>query len=186
MSGRRNIRWSAAPGVLALAALGIVALAVACAASPAARPPAPPRAQDAAAAGARVLTLVNRARAAPRRCGSKAIPATSPLTRNGELDAMALAYAEELVRLGRFDHRGADGSLAVDRVARSGYRARIVGENLAAGPTTADEVVAGWLASPGHCENVMEARFTQMGIAYVDKPASRYGIIWVQLFATPR
>ncbi|MGD9599771.1 MAG: CAP domain-containing protein [Steroidobacteraceae bacterium] len=187
MSHERHARLSLALGVLALGALGVGALGVgACATTRAPVQLAPPRAQDAAAVGARVLTLVNRARARPRRCGPKAVPAASPLVREAQLDAVALAYAQELARLGRFEHRGADGRQPRDRVARSGYRARIVGENLAAGPTTADEVIDGWLASPGHCENVMEARFTQMGIAYAVNPASRYGIIWVQLFAAPR
>jgi hypothetical protein len=43
---------------------------------------------------------------------------------------------------------------------------KLVGENIAYGPKSADEVVQGWLDSPGHCENIMDPRFAEMGIAY--------------------
>lgn len=83
------------------------------------------------------------------------------------------------------DHTGRDGSTPAQRVTRSGYRWKTVGENLASGVMTADEVVAGWLGSPHHCENLMNARFTQMAVAYAVNPASRGGIYWTQVFGTP-
>jgi uncharacterized protein YkwD len=66
-----------------------------------------------------------------------------------------------------------------------GYREKLVGENIAFGPRTADEVVRGWLDSPGHCANIMDPRFAQMGIAYAASHAKR-GLFWVQLFAQPK
>jgi uncharacterized protein YkwD len=87
---------------------------------------------------------------------------------------------------GRFAHAGADGSTPGQRVERAGYRAARVGENIAAGPTSAAEVVEGWLASPGHCANLMDARFTEMGLAYAVDSRSAAGIYWTQVFATPR
>ncbi len=151
-----------------------------------AAPFAPPSARDTAVIGARVLELVNKARTAARRCGKRSMPAVAPLAREAHLDTASLTYAGELARLDRFDHLGADGSAAPDRVGRTGYRWRVVGENLAAGPTTAEEVVQGWLASPGHCENLMDARFTQMGIGFAFSATSRNGMYWVQVFAVPR
>ena len=47
---------------------------------------------------------------------------------------------------------------------RAGYESRLTGENIAYGPVSAEEVVAGWLASPGHCENIMEPRFRDIGM----------------------
>lgn len=149
-------------------------------------PFAPPAMQDAAHIGARVLALVNAARGASRRCGDAAVPAAAPLAAAAQLDAASLAYAHELARLDRFDHQGADGSTAAERVARTGYAWRLVGENLAAGPTSAEEVVAGWLASPDHCRNLMDGRFTQMGMGFAVNPASTSGVYWVQTFAAPR
>jgi hypothetical protein len=58
--------------------------------------------------------------------------------------------------------------------------------DIAYGPKTAEEVVQGWLDSPGHCENIMDPRFAEMGIAYAAGHASRRGVYWVQLLAAPR
>ena len=61
-----------------------------------------------------------------------------------------------------------------------------VGENIAAGATSAEEVMEGWLASPGHCENIMSPRFSEMGIAWVVDPKSASGVYWAQTFGTRR
>ena len=61
-----------------------------------------------------------------------------------------------------------------------------VAENIAAGQQTAAEVVAGWLASPGHCANIMGPNFVHMGVSYVVNPKSRIGIYWAQVFGRPR
>ena len=68
----------------------------------------------------------------------------------------------------------------------SGYRETLVGENIAYGPKSADEVVRGWLDSPGHCENIMDVRFSEVGIAYAAGSGSKPGLYWVQVFAAPR
>jgi len=56
----------------------------------------------------------------------------------------------------------------------------------ASGAPTPEEVTAGWIASPGHCANLMSASFTAMGTAYAVNPASKMGIYWAQLFGAPR
>jgi uncharacterized protein YkwD len=58
-----------------------------------------------------------------------------------------------------------------------------VGENIAYGAKSAEEVVQSWLDSPGHCENIMDPRFAEMGIAYGAGQASRRSLYWVQLLA---
>ncbi len=63
-----------------------------------------------------------------------------------------------------FEHRGSDGSQPKDRVRRAGYQSRLTGENIAYGPELAREVVAGWLANPGHCANIMDSRFEDIGV----------------------
>ena len=83
-----------------------------------------------------------------------------------------------------FDHHAPDGSEPRDRVRRTGYRWMLIGENIAFGPDTAEEVVAGWLASPGHCANIMDARFRDMGSA-VAKGRKRGYFYWVQDFGQP-
>jgi uncharacterized protein YkwD len=85
-----------------------------------------------------------------------------------------------------FAHEGYDGSTPAQRVAATGYRYQLVGENLASGPESAAEAVAGWLASPGHCENIMDARFSESGVAYAANNSGTPRVYWVQEFATPR
>ncbi len=132
-----------------------------------------------------VLVRVNAARASGRRCGSRPYPAVGPLALADGLSGVALAHSYDMTHTAGVDHRGRDGSTPGDRVRRSGYVAEIVGENVAGGVPTAAEVVDGWLQSPGHCTNIMDGRFTEMGIAFVVDSASPLQIYWTQLFAAP-
>jgi uncharacterized protein YkwD len=152
-----------------------------------AAPVAAPAAADAAAVSRQILDAVNAARTAGRRCGTKYFSPVGSLTLNPHLTRAALAHSREMAKTGDFDHREHDGSTPAVRVARAGYGAsRIVGENIAAGAMTAAEVTGGWLASPPHCENIMDGRFTQTGIAYAANLNSAGGMYWTQEFAAPR
>jgi uncharacterized protein YkwD len=138
-------------------------------------------------AGERVLAAVNDARASARTCGDKSFPPAPPLTWNAQLGAAALAHSSDMVARRFFAHRAPDGSTVGERATREGYRWRIIGENIAVGQTSAGEVVAGWLASPGHCVNIMEPRFTEMGAAYAIRTERFPGrVYWTQAFGTPR
>jgi uncharacterized protein YkwD len=85
-----------------------------------------------------------------------------------------------------FAHQGHDGSNPAERVAATGYTYRIVGENIASGPESAAQAVEGWIASPDHCENLMDARFVDSGVAFAASTSGSPRIYWVQEFATPR
>jgi uncharacterized protein YkwD len=132
----------------------------------------------------RVLDLVNQARSRERTCGSEAFGAVGPLSTSASLQSAATAHAVDMARRGYFDHQGKDGSQPRDRVRRTGYRWRLIGENIAFGPETAEEVVAGWLASPGHCANIMDPRFLEMGVA-VAQGRKRGHFYWVQALGAP-
>ena len=94
-------------------------------------------------------------------------------------------------------HRRADG-LEVDDHAREAAgrhpahepvdqpRARLVGENIAAGMTNAAEAVQGWLDSPDHCENVMDARFTHLGAAFATNLTRDPAVYWTMDLAAAR
>jgi uncharacterized protein YkwD len=133
-----------------------------------------------------VLARVNDARAMGHRCGGRAYPPAAPLQLSGHLSRVALEHSTDMVQTSSLEHSGRDGSSPAERVRRSGYGAQLVGENIAGGVPTASEVVDGWLASPGHCANIMDRRFTEMGLAYAVAPSSRLEIYWTQLFALPR
>ena len=152
-----------------------------------AAPFAPSVAMSAQAAGQRVLDLVNRARATPRNCGNQAFKAARPVRWNDTLAGASRLHAEDMARHNYFSHGGRDGSNPAQRVARAGYRYRATGENIAAGTQMqADEAVAGWIKSPGHCANLMNPAFTEMGVAFAINAASEMGIYWAQAFGTPR
>jgi uncharacterized protein YkwD len=141
---------------------------------------------DAQQTAREVLQLVNQARAQPRRCGKQQLPATTPLQLNALLMAAAQTHADDMARKRFLDHTGSNGSTPATRVTRQGYRHQLVGENIAAGPGSAAEVVSGWLTSPGHCANIMNAGFKQMGVAFAVNPQDDYGVYWSQVFATQR
>jgi len=145
----------------------------------------PPSPREAAAISRRVLELTNEARASGRECGREPFAAAPPLTLAPLLEKAAMAHSKDMAAHDLFDHKGSDGSSPSDRVTRAGYKWRIIGENLASGVTTPDEVVSGWLSSPHHCENIMGPRFTQMGVAYYYDPKSNGGVYWTQVFGTP-
>lgn len=141
---------------------------------------------NAAAAGREVLRLVNEARARPRRCGNQKFAAAPPLTLNDTLTKAALSHAREMAKYSFMEHEGRNGSTPAERAARAGYQWASVGENIAAGVETAQEAVAGWLASPGHCANIMSPKYTEMGVAFATNKKDNYGIYWAQSFARPR
>jgi len=87
---------------------------------------------------------------------------------------------------GYMNHTGRDGSSPAQRITRSGYRWSEVGENLASGVMTADEVVAGWLRSPEHCANLMDPLYRQMGVGFAVNPHDQRGVYWAMEFGTPR
>ncbi|WP_027459388.1 CAP domain-containing protein [Deinococcus murrayi] len=134
-----------------------------------------------------VLRLTNQARARGWNCatlreGGQSLP---PLKRLPELEVAALAQSAGMALHGYFDHRSAlDGSTPATRIQAAGLRAAASAENIAGGQATPQAVVDAWLRSPGHCRNIM-GDFTHLGVAHVERPGTRYGHFWTQVFATP-
>ena len=133
----------------------------------------------------RVIALVNEARQTARNCGASGYGAAAPLRWNPTLAAPALSHAQDMDTRRFFNHTGSDGSDVSVRVSRTGYSWSLVGENLAyssPGFYTPESVVEGWLASPGHCANLMHPDFTEIAVV---KYSGTYDF-WVQVFATPQ
>jgi uncharacterized protein YkwD len=150
-----------------------------------AAPFTPPAHGDLAEASRRVLQLTNEARAHPRRCGATPYAAAPPLAMSEKLSQVALAYAREMATWGYMSHTGRDGSSPAQRITHSGYHWSEVGENLASGVMTADEVVAGWLGSAEHCANLMDPLYRQMGVGFAVNPHDERGVYWAMEFGTP-
>jgi uncharacterized protein YkwD len=151
-----------------------------------AQPFTTPPERDAAAVSRVVLALTNQARARARSCGWRRFPPAPPLSLAPALTRAAHAHSQDMVARDFFSHTGSDGSTPGERVTRAGYRWKMVGENIASGVRTPRDVVAGWLASPHHCANIMTAGFRQMGVAFAVNPASAQVIAWTEDLGAPR
>ena len=134
----------------------------------------------------RTLELVNEARARGARCGDRSFGPAPPVKLSGTLAGVAFGHAADMAMHNYFEHEDRSGRSPADRVRAVGYQEKLVGENIAYGPKSAEEAVQGWLDSPGHCENIMDPRFAEMGIAYAPGQASRRGLFWVQLLVAPK
>lgn len=149
-----------------------------------------PPVTDSPAFAARVLELVNGARERGASCGRRSFAPVAPVRLSAALAAVARGHATDMAAHEYFEHQDLSGHTPADRVRAAGYREKLVGENIAFGPKTPEEVVRGWLDSPGHCENIMDSRFMEMGIAHAfghaPAPASGLGLYWVQVLADPR
>lgn len=108
------------------------------------------------------------------------IAARPRLAWNPMLAETARRHSESMATQGYFDHVDGEGRTVGARARAVGYRYRVVGENLAAGHASIDEAIRGWLLSDSHCRNLIDARFTEFGIARVQSrdPDDRYGAYW--------
>ena len=132
----------------------------------------------------RVLELTNAARAQARTCGTTSYAATTPLTYNAALEKAAQAHAADMAAKNYFSHTSQDGRTFSQRVTAAGYTWTRVAENIAAGQTTPESVVAGWLQSAGHCANIMSPALKELGVGYAYTSTSTYKHYWVQDFGT--
>lgn len=114
-----------------------------------------------------LLQQINAARSTGRTCGSTAWPAVRSLAWNDLLFSASAKHAADMALNNYFDHTSLDGRTLGQRVTAEGYRWRAVGENIAAGQGSVSAVVQGWLASEGHCRNLMSSHFNDVGVACV-------------------
>jgi uncharacterized protein YkwD len=137
--------------------------------------PAPSKAQFAQ----EVLALTNQFRATQ---------GLAALTLNPELVAAADRHSADMLNQDYFDHTGRNGSKPWDRAGAVGYAASMIGENIAAGYGSAESVVQGWINSPGHRANLLNFRYTEMGLGYSssaqDTGTVNYGNYWTQMFGS--
>ncbi len=122
----------------------------------------------------------NKYRRMGARCGNQYFPPVEPVVWNENLAAAARLHSNDMKENDFFEHTGTGGSTLVSRVEQVSYRYRTIGENIAMGETQTEvTVVEGWINSPGHCRNIMNGSFTEMGVA-------RSGFYWTKVFGRPR
>ncbi|GAA5502432.1 hypothetical protein Dxin01_02176 [Deinococcus xinjiangensis] len=131
-----------------------------------------------------VLRLTNAVRASGATCGGKSYPPAPPLTWNDQLAHAARNHSTDMGTRNYFDHNTPEGLEFSDRITAAVYKWRIAAENIAAGYPTPKAVVDGWVASTGHCVNLMNASLKEIGIGGVTVSGSLYNIYWTQDFGT--
>jgi uncharacterized protein YkwD len=138
--------------------------------------------------GADALVRINGFRSAPRSCGAEGRFAAAPaLVWNTRLQQSATAHSQDMAAKNYFSHTGQDGRDLAQRVGAAGYAWTAIGENIAAGPVTVAAAMAGWQASDGHCANLMNPAFTEVGLACVPGTArSTYATYWTMNLGKPR
>jgi uncharacterized protein YkwD len=126
-----------------------------------------------------LVRAVNLARATARTCGSTRYPAVPAVSMHPTLTRVAESYAERLGKDAFFSHTSPSGDGPGDRLTAAGYDWSTYAENIAAGYLSVSSVMSGWLASPGHCRNIMAAGVTEIGPGQASVASSPYGTYWV-------
>jgi len=132
-----------------------------------------------------ILDRVNQARAAGRSCGTTYYGPAPALAWNTNLFNAASAHSTDMAANNYFSHTSLDGRNAGQRITGAGYAWSAYGENIAAGQTSVQSVVDGWLASPGHCANIMNPVYADIGTACVASSTSSYPTYWTMDLARP-
>ncbi len=122
-----------------------------------------------------ILNLVNKVRAAGTTCGTIYYSPVDPLIWNEKLEKAALKHSQDMFDKDYFSHTSLNGDRFSDRIKQEAYSYSLVGENIANGHTSEENVMNGWLNSQGHCANIMNPNFTEMGVG-------RVGNYWTQDF----
>ena len=104
----------------------------------------------------------------------------APLSLSPAISSVAHKFACEIAARGDIGHSGSDGSSLSERLRRGGVSAGVVAENNASGQRSAAEVVAAWMASPHHRENILRRDVTRIGLGQADGAQA----VWVADFAS--
>jgi uncharacterized protein YkwD len=156
-------------------------------------PPATPVVAAEASCGiadfaASAVARMNQHRAAGATCGSRgSFASAAPLRWNALLAQASAAHSTDMAVMNYFSHTSLDGRSMSERVNATGYAWASLGENIAAGYPDIDSVIDGWMRSDGHCANLMNPAFDEVGLACVPGAAgSRYAQYWTQNLARAR
>jgi uncharacterized protein YkwD len=125
-----------------------------------------------AALRAAVICLTNRERIAR---GMAALNEESHLTNAAQV------HSADMAENNYFDHTDRSGGQPWDRTKTAGYASGWVGENIAAGYPTPYAVVLGWMKSSGHCKNILNSPYVDIGIGVAKDSSSSYGVYWTMV-----
>lgn len=126
------------------------------------------------------LELINKTRAIGCDCGNTHMAPAPPLVWNDDLEKAAKGHAKDMASKKYFSHINKNGRDAMARAENAGYKhdgyqSFTVGENIAQGQMSIEQVTDGWFHSEGHCRNLMNPDFKEVGIWVTN-------LYWVQDF----
>lgn len=114
-----------------------------------------------------MLNMINTYRSTGCTCGTDKMPAVAKLIWNDKLGVSANKHTSDMASNNYFSHTSKDGRTMSDRINAVGYLWSALGENIANGQTTEKQVMESWINSPGHCANIMNGSYTDVGFARV-------------------
>ncbi|WP_246258755.1 CAP domain-containing protein [Kroppenstedtia pulmonis] len=120
-----------------------------------------------------VVELVNQERAKHN---------LKPLRADDKLSVVARMKSKDMAEKNYFSHDSPTYGSPFDMMKKHGILFKSAAENIAAGQTTAQQVVTGWMNSQGHRENILNPNFDTIGVGYVK--GGSHGHYWTQLFIT--
>lgn len=140
---------------------------------PAERSPAPPAVDDSITAYEDRVTALTNAEREAAGC--------APLAVDERLRTAARGHSHDMAANDYFSHTSLDGRTPSDRAREAGYPGG-VGENIAYGYRTPEDVMRGWMNSDGHRRNILSCRYTVIGVGLAyDERGRPY---WTQKFGT--
>jgi len=113
----------------------------------------------------------------------RAVNGAGPVRPNALLLQAAQGHADDMLAQNYFSHTSKDGRELRDRVNATGYEWRRIGENIGRGQRDEEEILLGWVNSPGHQRNNVDPRFEEFGLAKAGRNRNQY---WVLVLADPR
>ena len=126
-----------------------------------------------------VLSRINRIRAAGAVCGGVNYPPAAALRWSDKLQQAASVHSHDMAQHNFFNHKSAtNGTTLSERLRSVGYKYQSAGENIGAGQTSVEQVIAIWVASPGHCVTLMKANFVDLGVSCKMNTNSYYKTYW--------
>ena len=98
-----------------------------------------------------------------------------PMNLNPNLTAAAATHSRDMAVQNRPWHFGSDGSSPLERVRRTGYQGRMLGENISETYETELETLSAWMGSPDTRAVILDPAARDIGFAWYQEPA---GKIW--------
>ena len=142
------------------------------------------------------INAINTARSKPQNCGKYGYMAPAGnLKWNDRLYKAAYGHSYDMAKSGNFSHHGSGskydhaaktmtlgrGSNPGERLKFHNYKWRAYAENIAAGQSSTNVVIDQWLKSDGHCKNLMDEKYTEVGMALYRTEDGK-GYYWTQNF----